>query len=46
MNLVQKIIKGCKLAHLTIKYEKVFYTNNLCDKVIIYYQFITDCIRM
>lgn len=46
MNLIQKIIRGCKLAHSTIECEKGFYTNNVFDKMVIYYHFITDCIRM
>ena len=46
MNIVQKIIRGCKLASSTIECEKGFYTNNFFNKMVIYYQFIKDCIKM
>ena len=45
MNIFQKILKGCEMAHITIKMEKGHYENNIFDKIMIYYYFITDCMR-
>lgn len=45
MNIIKRFLKGCELAKFTIEMEKGFYTNNLFDKLMIYYHFVKDSIR-
>ena len=44
MNIIKRFLKGCELAKFTIEMEKGFYTNNIFDKMVIYYRFIIDSI--